>query len=68
MQPGVKSFCGEKLLAADKTGQEFKTRPVAHIQLMPHVKDVIDHAVVTKTLTVEHSVNLLEQVWSISIE
>ena len=68
MQASVEALCIEQLLAADEAGEELKTRSVADIQLVPHVQDVIEHAMVAETLALEHSVDLLEQIWRISVE
>lgn len=68
VQASVEALCIEQLLAADEAGEELKTRSVADIQLVPHVQDVIEHAMVAETLALEHSVDLLEQIWRISVE
>ena len=68
MQARVEALRIEQLLATDEAGEELKTRLVADIQLVPHVQDVIEHAMVAETLALEHSVDLLEQVRCISVE
>ena len=68
VKSSVQALGLEELLAADETGEELEPSHVAHIQLVPHVKDIVYHPVVAKILITEYSFNLLEQVWSISIE
>ena len=56
----IKTSSCEEFLTANKASQEFKAGTIADIKLLPHVKDVIKHAMVTESLITENSFYLFE--------
>lgn len=55
----VETLGREEFLTADETGEKLKAGPVAHIQLLPHVQYVVQHAVVANAFSSEHALDLV---------
>ena len=56
----IKTSSCEEFLTANKASQEFKAGTIADIKLLPHVKNVIKHTMVTESLVTENSFDLFE--------
>lgn len=68
LQPLVNALCRKQFLATDETCQKLESSAVADGHLVPHVEDVVQHAMVADTLHHEHALYLLNQIGRIPVK